>query len=495
MSALRLSVCLAVFLASALLPPAARGDGTLVPPGIPGSKETMMRTLNEVQPATPISALPYTITNSGAYVVVGNLTGTNGEVGITIQADNVTLDLNGFQLKGVVGALQGISVTDSRSSITIKNGSLVGWPLEGINASNAVNSRLSDLLVESCAFSDLVHPGVSVGLNSLVERCFFVDMRTDGLVTSQGCVISLCVGRKNGKANGGYGFRATAGTIFSKCIAFENSSGIYASEGSALSGCLAYSNGLNGIETAKGCILTDCTSYGNAVRGFYCLNNSAFEKCTAYGNGAHGVQSHNGSTFVACTAFGNGSQGIETGILPPDIYTPSILSQCNVYSNAGDGILAGTESVIKDSSATYNAGKGISAGVNARVENCVTRANASHGISVDTGSSVTKCLANNNTETGINLSSECQVIDSVAGNNGRGICLASADAVARGNLATFNRIGIETVGLRNLVIANTASRNSGGASNFVFSGNTAYGPLITTPEVITNQIPTANFSF
>lgn len=492
---IRPSVLLAICLVSGLLSEAVRGDGTLIPPGIPGSKEAMMRTLNEIEPGTPILSLPFSITNSGAYVVVRNLSGSNGAAGITIQASNVTLDLNGFQLTGVVGALQGINVVGSQSSITIRNGSLYTWPLEGICASNAVNSRLADLVIETCAFTDLVHPGVSVGLNSLVERCFFVDMRTDGLVTSQGCAVSDCVARKNGKVNGGYGFRAMSGTVLNKCIAFENSCGIYAYEGSTIAGCLSYSNGLNGIQTEKGCVLTGCISYGNSVRGFYCLNNSSFDKCTAYGNGSHGVQSHNGSTFVSCTIYGNGSTGIETGTLPPGTYTPSILSQCNVYSNSSDGIKVGRESVVKDCSSTYNKGTGISAGLNARIENCVALANSSHGIDAGYGSSVIKCTANNNTQSGINLSSQSLVLDSLAGNNFRGIYMNNNDIVARGNLASFNNIGIESTGSRNLVVANTASRNSSGSSNFVFSGNTAYGPLITSTTVITNQNPAANFSF
>ena len=46
------------------------GQGSLTPPGAPG--ETM-KALAQVEPRTPISSLPYTISESGSYYVTGNL--------------------------------------------------------------------------------------------------------------------------------------------------------------------------------------------------------------------------------------------------------------------------------------------------------------------------------------------------------------------------------------------------------------------------------------
>ena len=75
------------------------GQGSLTPPGAPG--ETM-HTLEEVyertDPRTPISSLPYTITESGSYYVTGNLSSTGH--GIIIESSGVTVDLMGFSLTG-----------------------------------------------------------------------------------------------------------------------------------------------------------------------------------------------------------------------------------------------------------------------------------------------------------------------------------------------------------------------------------------------------------
>ena len=46
------------------------------------------------------SMLPLTITNSGSYVVTEALVLTNAAHGITIQSSDVTVDLNGFALRG-----------------------------------------------------------------------------------------------------------------------------------------------------------------------------------------------------------------------------------------------------------------------------------------------------------------------------------------------------------------------------------------------------------
>ena len=45
---------------------------------------------------------PYVITQSGSYRLSGNLTVPSGVDGIDINADNVTLDLNGFSIVGPV---------------------------------------------------------------------------------------------------------------------------------------------------------------------------------------------------------------------------------------------------------------------------------------------------------------------------------------------------------------------------------------------------------
>jgi len=126
------------------------------PPGPIGST-------NRVQLNAQAVTLPYTIAASGSYVLTSNLSGVSGQHGIIVNADDVSLDLNGFALLGVAGSLNGVHVTGAHTHIAVLNGSIRGWSGHGIDASSAAGSRLSDLLV-----GDNAGDGVRVGSDSLV---------------------------------------------------------------------------------------------------------------------------------------------------------------------------------------------------------------------------------------------------------------------------------------------------------------------------------------
>ena len=53
--------------------------------------------------------------------------------GITVLANHVTLDLNGFALIGVAGALAGIAAPASTFDLEVRNGTIRNWPTNGIN--------------------------------------------------------------------------------------------------------------------------------------------------------------------------------------------------------------------------------------------------------------------------------------------------------------------------------------------------------------------------
>jgi len=63
-----------------------------------------MKTLDQIEPRTPISSVPFTISAPGSYYVTTNLTPGADQNGIVVAADNVTIDLNGFTLFGGGGS-------------------------------------------------------------------------------------------------------------------------------------------------------------------------------------------------------------------------------------------------------------------------------------------------------------------------------------------------------------------------------------------------------
>src|SRR5690242_13345282 len=79
-------VLLALLLAALHSPSSTFAQGSLTPPGAPAAT---MKTLQQVEPRTPISLVPITITNAGSYYLVTNLTAISGFSGITIAASGV----------------------------------------------------------------------------------------------------------------------------------------------------------------------------------------------------------------------------------------------------------------------------------------------------------------------------------------------------------------------------------------------------------------------
>ena len=157
-------------------------------------------------PRTPIPALPFKITAQGSYYLTANLTATGGGAGITISADNVTLDLNGFALiGGGSGSVAGINVPAAQKNILIRNGTVRGWTNGGINASNATNSviqgiRLSNNSAPSTFFNIA---GLSVGNGSTVKDCFVAkNSNSHGISVGSACIVNSCVARANSDGAG-----------------------------------------------------------------------------------------------------------------------------------------------------------------------------------------------------------------------------------------------------------------------------------------------------
>ena len=89
-----------------------------------------MKTLDEVEPRIPIhkSDLPLTITESGSYYLVEDANCLS--TAITVEADNVTIDLMGYSLIGH-GTGFGIYL-NARINVEIRNGTVRDFGSDGI---------------------------------------------------------------------------------------------------------------------------------------------------------------------------------------------------------------------------------------------------------------------------------------------------------------------------------------------------------------------------
>ena len=114
-------VALALLSAFSLQPSALFAQGSLTPPGAPAPT---MVTLQQIEPRTPISSAPFTITTPGSYYLTTNLTVSSGDA-IDINAGNVTLDLNGFTISSTAASATGYAISlGAGTNVAIYNGQI-----------------------------------------------------------------------------------------------------------------------------------------------------------------------------------------------------------------------------------------------------------------------------------------------------------------------------------------------------------------------------------
>jgi len=171
---LLLLVLLALLAVLGVFATSVRG-GPLDPPGAPGSTDGVRA------PGTPISSLPFTITQPGSYYLTRNLSVASGN-GITIDADGVTLDLMGFTLSGPGSNTGSYGITSdpvtTRRNNTIRNGVLRGWTT-GVLTPNFIRSTYEDLRVTDN------YDGLLIGSGSDVRHVMSAYNSLSGLVISQ----------------------------------------------------------------------------------------------------------------------------------------------------------------------------------------------------------------------------------------------------------------------------------------------------------------------
>ena len=143
-----------------------------------------------------ITSLPFTISQSGSYVVNGNLTCgscTNSLYGITVSADNVTIDLQGFEMVGPGTQSRGISTASNRH-LTVRDGTIRNWAsgifsgndglrVDGVNLKNNSSAGISASggahSISNCNVEQS-STGIAVGVGSSITNC------TVGLSTTAG---------------------------------------------------------------------------------------------------------------------------------------------------------------------------------------------------------------------------------------------------------------------------------------------------------------------
>jgi parallel beta-helix repeat protein len=243
-----------------------------------------------------------------------------------------------------------------------------------------------------------------------------------------------------------------------------------------LSDCVIKSNyGTSAIEASDECLITGCNISGNSGIGIEAGTGCTFLSCLIEANNSNGILAEDKTSLINCTVSNNNCPyGVVTG-------DDSAVDRCSVIANTGftplsGGVKSGNNCVVKNcvvsknsntnSPSTNTQGFGIQTGVKSVVENCQVTFNTGDGIRVSHGSEVRNCTC---IENGIRGDQN---------RNGAGILLLEYDCVVENNTVRYNDYGIKADGVRNLIIKNRA-RNNG--VNYEIADQNRLGVIVFVP--------------
>lgn len=338
-------------------------QGSLTPLGAPSPG---MKTLSQIEPRTPISSAPFTITQPGAYYLTTNVTVTTGNA-ITIATNGVALDLDGFTIFSSAASANGIGisissglrnitiangfiqsgVTNNGSGVYSGNGFFYGIYYSGTSPANVLVSRVSvfgcqyygiflnngdSVIVESCTVKTVGSYGI---IASIIKQSSATDCGGIAIYGTQACD---CQGRSSTGSDGIYV------TVAQNCYgASATGSGIYSS---TVQNCYGTSGG--GGSGISGVTIQNSYGSGSSGYGVVCYNaDNCYGTCGGSGYGLSANVAQN------CYGYCNGSGG--------GLSAGSIANGCIGYSYSGTGLSAiianvclGETSTGTDLSVTYN---------------------------------------------------------------------------------------------------------------------------------------------
>lgn len=274
------------FVLATSLPVSAALAGPLAPP--PGAISPTGKPLTEVEPRIAINTTNtpgdattlFKITAPGSYYLIGDLIGVSGKHGIRIDANDVTIDFNGFALRGP-GSGAGLIDRDTEEqpsieNLTLRNGTVTGWG-NGLTMFYCESARLEHMNFASNAMT-----GAAMNATLVAIGCTFSGSAFSGLESQGDGLVTNCLASGNGT-----GINLSAGLI-EHSVARGNEYGFVISQG-MVSGSLASNNSGSGIYLSSRGAAVDCRVVAGG-KGIEIIGHSAaVERCSIAGASDHGI--------------------------------------------------------------------------------------------------------------------------------------------------------------------------------------------------------------
>lgn len=273
--------------------------GPLDPTGPPGSTGKNV-----------ITSLPFTINQPGSYVLNSNLSMSTSGNAITVATNDVTIDMQGFELTGVSPAQRGIQGF-SNTNLTIRNGTIRGFTIIALMTGTGALIENVNAIANG--------RGMSVGYRSTIRNCLVESSTADyGISAGTGVTVDNC--RSEGNNLG-------SGTAY----------GIQVGDDSVITNSVARYNGGTEILTGDGAVLENCVANGadSPGNGIQVGGRSVIRGCSASNNGGDEITAGDQSEIVDCLADG-GPTPAGNGIV---ISNDTLLRGCTAVRNA-NGIWA-----------------------------------------------------------------------------------------------------------------------------------------------------------
>jgi hypothetical protein len=230
---------------------------------------------------TRITSLPYPINSPGFYYVTGNLTCASGN-GITVNSDDVTLDLMGFRLSGNSSSVA-ITWLD-HSNIEVRNGTLRNWGT-GVAAFHFSGEVKNNRVINLRSLNNN-NIGISLGggENSLVRGCT-IDGGDAGIQTASVVANNVVVNCSS--------FGITSSGTISGNVVSNSGTGIKCSGGGVIGNTVYCGLGQTGIDLS--------TSTGEPIM----MDQNTVSGAGTHYSGGSSATVWAGSSGATASAWGN----------------------------------------------------------------------------------------------------------------------------------------------------------------------------------------------